>query len=248
MCPLNDFLCHKRLVLWAVGSATTSSVDWAQYSRFDALRGLDPVPAIVLLEINSSQPWVSTYATVIRDDVGVVDEGDGAGGWEFLLDSNECSPVEGLNVGAFIESTALKDGDDVVDVGLEREGFVGDDGVEFGLRKLYKPLIVVKIGHFGFTNLQVDLDLAIAIALDQIKNLLQGLDLSSRSKLCLLVTAELHGAAVKGLQFCKGDICNEFPNEVASCVLALGTGDLMVVPNYGLYSAFTGQLNYLLSI
>lgn len=94
---------------------------WAQYSCFDALRGLDPVPTKVLLEINPSQPWVSTYATVIRDDGGVVEESDGAGGWELLFDSDECPPVEGLNVGAFIESAALKDGDDVVDVGLERE-------------------------------------------------------------------------------------------------------------------------------
>ena len=107
MCPLNNFFCHKRLVLWAVDRATTSSMDWAQYSRFDAFRGLDPVPTKILLEINSSQPWVSTYATVIRGDSGVVEEGDGAGGWELLLDSNECSPVEGLNVGAFIESTTL---------------------------------------------------------------------------------------------------------------------------------------------
>jgi len=41
---------------------------------------------------------------------------------------------------------------------------------------------------------------------------------------------------------------NEFPNEVAGCVLALGAGDLVVVPDYGLCSAFTGQLNYFLSI
>ena len=97
--------------------------------------------------------------------------------------------------------------------------------------------------HFGFTNLQVDLNLAIAVALNQVKNFLQRLDLSPRSKQSLLVAAGLHGTAVEGLQFYKGGICNEFSNEVASCVLALGIGDLVVVPDYGLYSAFTGQLN-----
>ena len=101
---------------------------------------------------------------------------------------------------------------------------------------------------FWISNLQVDLDLVITIALHQVQDLLQGLDLSSRSKQSLLVIAELLGAAVEGLQFCKGDICNKFSNEVASCVFALGSGDLMVVPDYGLYSAFTDQLNCFLPI
>jgi len=93
-------------------------------------------------------------------------------------------------------------------------------------------------------DLQVDLDLVIAVTLHQIKNLLQGLDLSSRSKPCLLVAAELLGTAIEGLQFREGDICNEFPYEVAGCVFALGTRDLMVVPDHGLYSAYPGQLNF----
>lgn len=130
---LNNLSCHKRLVLGAVDRAITSPVDWTQYSRLDALRGLDPVPIKVLLEIDSSQPWVSTYTAVIRDDGGVIEEGDGTGGWEFLLDTDESSPVEGLDVGASIEPTVLKDGDNVINVGLDRESLVGGDGIQFGL-------------------------------------------------------------------------------------------------------------------
>lgn len=59
----------------------------------------------------------------------------------------------------------------------------------------------------------------------------------------MLVVGELFGTTVESLQFCKRDICNEFPDEIAGCVLAFGTGDLMIVPDDGLYSASTGQLN-----
>ena len=150
-------LCDKLLIADSVDCfVARHAVDRADDACADGVGACYPV-AVKVVEVDAAEPGVRERTAGILGDHGrVVEEGDSHGFGPFLLDADDCAPVERLDRGAGSESPPLEERDEVRDVLLDGQSLVREGRIELCF--------------------EIDVDPSIAVAFDQVENFFKSLD------------------------------------------------------------------------